>query len=175
VKVKMQTSTPGKRSSTGFTLIEFSVVLFLLGLLLWLVVPRLSAVVGPDRNTVFREIAAGSEEAFDTALFEKKEVRFVVDPSEGTYRFQIQGEGAPTAPPRNLSEGLAITGVRIENEDRPSDIVTEIRYLPGGKVPSFRIFFRESRGGGNPPEWTLRVNPYDGSVDVLEGNVTDDA
>lgn len=171
----MQTSTPGKRSSTGFTLIEFSVVLFLLGLLLWLVVPRLSAVVGPDRNTVFREIAAGSEAAFDTALFEKREVRLVVDPPEGTYRFQLQGEDAPTAPSRKLAEGLEITGVRIENEDRPPDIVTQIRYLPGGRIPAFRIFFRESGGGGTPPEWTLRVNTFDGSVEVLDGNVTDDA
>lgn len=171
----METSTPGTRSSPGFTLIEFSVVLFLLGLLLWLVIPRLSAVVGPDRSTVFREIAAGSEEAFDTALFEKQEVRLVVDPSAGTYQFQVQGEGAPTAAPRKLSEGLEITGVRIENEDRPPDIVTEIRYLPGGKVPAFRIFFRESGDGGSPPRWTLRGSPYDGSVDILEGNVADDA
>src|SRR3990172_6171405 len=74
-----------------------------------------------------------------------------------------------------LSEGLTITGVRVEGEDRPPDIVTEIRYLPGGKIPAFRIFFRESGGGANPPEWTLRVNPTDGSVDILEGNVTVDA
>ena len=57
----MPTSTPGTSNSPGFTLIEFSIVLFVLGLLAWLVIPRLSSVAEPDRNTVFREIAAGSD------------------------------------------------------------------------------------------------------------------
>ena len=171
----MRTSTPGKPNSAGFTLIELSVVLFVLGLMLWLVIPRLATVMGPDRNTVFREIAAGSEEAFDMALFEKQEVRFVIDPSAGTFRFQVAGESGPRQRPRSLAEGLTITGIRVDGEDRPPDIVTEILYLPGGKVPAFRIFFRDSGEGGAHPEWTLRVNPYDGSVDVLEGNVPVDA
>jgi prepilin-type N-terminal cleavage/methylation domain-containing protein len=171
----MRTSTPGTSSSPGFTLIELSIVLFVLGLILWLVVPRISSVAGPSRDTVFREIAAGSEAAFDTALFEKQEVRLVIDPTAGTYRFRnMEEQNAPPAT-RGLSEGLTITGVRIEGEDRPPDIVTEIRYLPGGKIPAFRIFFRESGGGTNPSEWTLRVNPTDGSVDILEGNITVDA
>ncbi len=163
------------RRRQGFTLIEFSVVLFVLGLMLWLVVPRLSSVMGPTRNSVFREIAAGSEAAFDTALFEKREIRLIIDPSAGTYRFQGAAEKSSGQVPHELSEDLAITGVRVEGEDRPLDIVTEIRYLPGGKVPAFRIFFRESGNDGPPPEWTLRASPYDGSVDILEGNVADDA
>jgi prepilin-type N-terminal cleavage/methylation domain-containing protein len=171
----MRISIPGNRNNPGFTLLELSVVLFVLGLLLWLVIPRISAVVGPTRDDVFREIAAGSEEAFDTSLFEKKEVRLVLDADAGTFRFDIPADGRPPTAPRSLPEGLAISGVRIENEDRPPDIVTEIRYLPGGRVPAFRIFLRESSGGGKDSEWTLRVNPYDGSVDVLEGTVTGDA
>jgi prepilin-type N-terminal cleavage/methylation domain-containing protein len=171
----MRISIPGTRRKPGFTLIEFSVVLFVLGLMLWLVIPRLSSVVGPTRNTVFREIAAGSEAAFDTALFEKREVRFIIDPSAGTYRFQGAEGGGARKEARKLSEDLSLTGVRVEGEDRALDNVIEIRYLPGGKVPAFRIFFRESGDGGNPPEWTLRASPYDGSVDILEGIVTDDA
>lgn len=169
----MPTSVPGTRSSPGFTLIEFSIVLFVLGLLAWLVVPRLSSFTEPDRNSVFREIVAGSEAAFDTALFEKREVRLIIDPAGGVYRFRLAADNGATGP-RTLPENLSITGIRIEGEDRPPDIVTEIRYLPGGKVPAFRIFFRETGEGGKPPEWTLRINPYDGSVDVLEGTVTGD-
>jgi hypothetical protein len=48
-------------------------------------------------------------------------------------------------------------------------MTTEIRYRPGGRVPSTRIFFRETRRGGGGPEWTLTINPFDGSVDVQEG------
>lgn len=171
----MRTSIPGKRNSPGFTLLELSVVLFVLGLMLWLVIPRISAVTGPNRAAVFREIAAGSEEAFDTSLFEKKEVRLVLDPGARTYRFHVPEDTGSPQPPRSLSEGLSISGIRIENEDRPPDVVTEIRYLPGGRVPAFRIFFLESSEGGQDAEWTLRGNPYDGSVDVLEGTVASDA
>src|SRR3990172_3895103 len=99
-KARMRISTPGTRSSPGFTLIELSIVLFVLGLLLWLVVPPISSAGGPSRDTVSRELAAGSEAAFDTALFEKREVRLVIDPSAGTYRFRIlEGQKAPPAPP----------------------------------------------------------------------------
>ncbi len=171
----MRTSTPGMKNNPGFTLIEFSVVLFVLGLMLWIVVPRVSSVTGPTRNAVFRQIAAGSEAAFDRALFEKQEIRLLIDPAAGTYRFEGAQKSGAQHPPEELAEDLSITGVRVEGEDRPPDVITEIRYLPGGRIPAFRIFFRESSQEETPSEWTLRVNPFDGSVDILEGIVTDDA
>lgn len=159
----------------GFTLIELSVVLFLLGLFLWLVAPRLSALGSPSRETVFREIAAGSEEAFDTALFEKKEVRLLIDPAAGTYRFRTAEESGDATPGKPFGETLSVTGIRVGGEDRPPDVATEIRYLPGGKVPDTRIFFRDGGAGGEPTLWTLHLHPVDGTVEVLEGTVTGDA
>lgn len=162
------------RNSSGFTLIELSVVLFLLGLFLWLVAPRLSELGTPSREAVFREISAGSEEAFDIALFEKKEVRLRIDPKAGTYGFRTAGENGGEASDKPFGETLSVTGIRVGGEDRPPEIVTEIRYLPGGKVPETRIFFRDGEDG-DPSRWTLHLNPVDGTVEVLEGTVTDDA
>jgi general secretion pathway protein H len=170
----MPTSTPGMRNRAGFTLIELSVVLFLLGLFLWLVAPRLSTLGSPSREAVFRDIAAGSEEAFDTSLFEKKEVRLRIDPAGGTYRFRIEGESSDTAPGKSFGDHLAVTGIRVGGEDRPPDIVTEIRYLPGGKVSDARIFLRDSGAAGEPTAWTLHLQPVDGTVDVLEGSIAGD-
>jgi len=171
----MPTSIRGMRSRLGFTLIELSVVLFLLGLFLWLVAPRLSALGSPGRETVFREIAAGSEEAFDIALFEKKEVRLLIDPTAGTYRFHVVSESSDPAPGKPFGENLTLTGIRVGGEDRPPDIITEIRYLPGGKVPESRFFFRDKGTAGEPTPWTLLLNPVDGTVEVLEGTITGDA
>ncbi len=180
----MRTSIPGKPNSArrgpgdaGFTLIELSVVLFVLGLILWLAAPRLAAMGEPDRGTVFRDISAESETSFDTALFEKREIRLVVDPKKGTYQFRpgTEEEGREYPPPKSLGSRLVFTGIRVENEDRPLDIVTEIRYLPGGRVPAYRLFFKDGGSEGAPSEWTLRVNPFDGSVDVLEGTILKDA
>jgi prepilin-type N-terminal cleavage/methylation domain-containing protein len=161
-------------NNRGFTLIELSVVLFVLGLILWLAAPRLSTVGEPGRSGVFRQLASGSEEAFDMALFEKKETRLVLDPAAGTYRFRLQG-GKIDAAPRQLGSRLTITGISIDGSERPLDIVTEIPYLPGGRVPAARIFFKDSGSEGETTEWTLKINPFDGSVDVLSGTVVKDA
>jgi prepilin-type N-terminal cleavage/methylation domain-containing protein len=159
----------------GFTLVELAVVLFVMGLVFWLTMPHLAEVGEPDRGTVFRRLAAGSEEAFDLSLFEKREARLILDPAAGTYRFSTaDGKKFPPAP-KPLGSRLSITGIRIENTDRPLDIATEIIYLPGGKVPAARIFFRDAAPGGDSTDWTLRINPFDGSVDVLEGTVVKDA
>ncbi|MCL5966270.1 MAG: type II secretion system GspH family protein [Deltaproteobacteria bacterium] len=162
------------RSNRGFTLIELAVVLFILGLMLWLVAPRLSAFVEPDRNAVFRELSAGSEAAFELALFEKKEVRLALDPVAGTYRFRVPGDTREPPPPRPLGKALRIAGIRVNGEDRPLDIPTEITYSPGGGLPDARIFIRDTGTEGKPTDWTLRISPVSGTIDVLEGTVQSD-
>jgi hypothetical protein len=64
-----------------------------------------------------------------------------------------------------------VTGILIDGVDRPLDIPTEIRYLPGGRVAAARIFLRDDGGGNIPSEWTLRLSPFDGTIRILEGTV----
>ena len=163
------------RSEGGFTLVELAVVFFIMGLVLWLAAPRLATVVEPDRSAVFRELSSSSEKAFDLSLFEKREVRLVLDPAGAAYRFQVMDNAVEPPPARALGDRLAITGIRIDDNDRPLDIVTEIRYLPGGRLPDARIFLRDSGAAGDPTDWTLRLSPVDGSLDVIEGRVLNDA
>jgi prepilin-type N-terminal cleavage/methylation domain-containing protein len=171
----MGTSIPGmpSRAPRGFTLVELAVVLFVLGLVLWVALPRLAHVGEPDRDTVFRALSAASEAAYDLALFEKRESRLVLRPADGTYEFLHPDRPAEESRAREFGSRLSVTGIRIEGEDRPLDIPTEIRYLPGGRVATARIFLRDD-GGGAPSQWTLRVSPFDGSMKVLEGTVVED-
>ena len=170
----MGTSTPGTRSSGGFTLVELAVVLFVLGLVLWVALPRLSRVGEPDRDAVFRALSAGSEAAYDLSLFEKRETRLVLRPSDGTFEFVHPDR--PDEEKRALEFGsrLSVTGILLEGQDRPLDLPTEIRYLPGGRVAPARIFFRDDGGAAPPSQWTLRLSPFDGSMKVLEGTVRED-
>jgi prepilin-type N-terminal cleavage/methylation domain-containing protein len=169
----MGTSTPGT-PSRGFTLVELAVVLFVLGLVLWVALPRLSHVGVPDRDTVFRALSAGSEAAYDLSLFEKRETRLVLHPTDGTYAFDHPDRPAEGKRSLEFGSRLSVTGILIEGVDRPLDIPTEIRYLPGGRVTSARIFFRDDGGGNAPSQWTLRLSPFDGSMKILEGTVRED-
>ena len=175
----MGTSTPGTPSRgpvppRGFTLVELAVVLFVLGLVLWVALPRLSHVGEPDRDTVFRALSAGSEAAYDLSLFEKRETRLVLRPADGTYEFVHPDRPAEERRALEFGSRLAVTGILIEGVDRPLDLPTEIRYLPGGRVTPARIFFRDDGGGPTPSQWTLRLSPFDGSITVLEGTVRQD-
>jgi prepilin-type N-terminal cleavage/methylation domain-containing protein len=170
----MRTSIRGMRSKGGFTLVELAVVLFVLGLVLWVALPRLSRVGEPDRDTVFRVLSADSEAAFDLSLFEKRETRLVLRPDAGTYEFQHPDRPAEEKRTVEFGSRLSVTGIVVEGVDRPLDIPTEIRYLPGGRVTSARIFFRDDGGGNLPSQWTLRLNPFDGSMKILEGTVRED-
>jgi len=161
-------------NSRGFTLVELSVVLFVLGLVLWTVAPRLSRIGEPGRDDVFRDLARASEEAFDISLFEKREARLVLAPAEGTYEFRVMDRPRAEGRTRELGRRLSVTGIRVEGEDRPLDIPTEIRYLPGGRVPAAWIYLQEEDDRGERSPWTLRIDPWDGSVKVLEGTVRDD-
>jgi len=158
----------------GFTLVELAVVLFVLGLVLWVALPRLAHVGEPDRDTVFRTLSAGSEAAYDLSLFEKRETRLVLHPTDGTYEFVHPDR--PAEGKRTLAFGsrLSVTGILIEGVDRPLDIPTEIRYLPGGRVAAARIFLRDEGGETPPSLWTLRLSPFDGSIRILEGTVRED-
>jgi len=170
----MGTSTPGTPSKGGFTLVELAVVLFVLGLVLWVALPRLSHVGEPDRDTVFRALSAGSEAAYDLSLFEKRETRLVLHPADGTYEFVRPDLPAEEKRPLQFGSRLSVTGILIEGVDRPLDIPTEIRYLPGGRVAAARIFLRDEGGGTLPSLWTLRLSPFDGSIRILEGTVRED-
>jgi prepilin-type N-terminal cleavage/methylation domain-containing protein len=162
------------RSKSGFTLVELAVVLFVLGLMLWVALPRLSRIGDPDRETVFRTLSGASEAAYDLSLFEKRETRLVLHPSAGTYEFLHPDRPAEERRTLEFGARLSVTGIRIDGEDRPLDIPTEIRYLPGGRVTSARIFFRDDGGRDTATQWTLRLSTFDGSMRILEGTVRED-
>ena len=176
----MPISIPGMRrnnaSSAGFTLVELSIVLLILGLILYTVAPRLSSMGGNSRGAAFRTFSANSEAAFDGALFEKKEWRLLIDPRSANYRFYSPGSGRdPAADSHDFGSGVAITGITIEGDDRALDAVSEIRYMPGGKMADALIRLRDTSNEGAPTDWTLHLDPVTGSVEVLEGNIQKNA
>ncbi len=167
---------PGNKSrSAGFTLVELSIVLFVLGLILWIVAPRLAGIGESRREAAFRSFSANSEAAFDGALFEKKEWRLLIDPRAASYRFISPGGNPEPSPALDFGSGVTVTGITVEGYARSMDAVTEIRYMPGGRMPDTLIHLRDASREGDPTDWTLHVDPTNGSVEVLEGNISKNA
>jgi general secretion pathway protein H len=163
------------RSASGFTLVELSIVLFVLGLVLWIVAPRLSAVGGVSRSAAFRTFSSNSEAAFDGALFEKKEWILLLDPKASSYRFIVPGGKREPGDPLDFGTGVTVTGLTVEGDERSLESIAEIRYLPGGKVAEAFIRLRDASRDGTASDWTLHLDPTSGSVDVLEGSFSKNA
>ena len=157
-----------RRDPAGFTLVELSIVLFVLGLVLWTVAPRLSRIGETGRDAAVRAFSAESEAAYDASLFEKKEVRLLVDPRSSSYRFLSPDNTAPPAG-ADFGSGVTVAGITVEGEEKPLDSEAVIRYMPGGRMGEVRILLRERSREGAPSDWTLRLDPTSGSVEVTEG------
>ena len=89
----MQISIPGKNNGNlAFTLIELSVVLFLISLILWTVLPKLSVLSGEDNGKFLRKMAARLELTMEEAIFTAKGGRIEINISEGLIE-SYTGEG----------------------------------------------------------------------------------
>jgi type II secretory pathway pseudopilin PulG len=154
------------RARVGFTLVELAAVLFVLGLFLALAAPRLSGFGTPSREAVVRSFALAVEGACDAALLTKTERRLVLDPAGGSWRF-VDPASPGGGEPREWSP-LVLDGIWVDGEERRRDVPTEVRFLPGGVVPPVRL---RLRGGASGEVTTLVLDPWSGTVEVLEGDV----
>jgi type II secretion system protein H len=167
----MGTSRPKTRSRGGFTLVELAAVLFVLGLVVALAAPRLSGFGTPSPDKVLRTFALDAEGAYDASLMTRRERRLVLDPSAGSWRF-LDPASPGDAPPAGDWAPLVLDGIVLDGEERPLDRPTEVPFLPGGNVPPLSIRLRGEEGSSAAGRvWTLVLDPWSGTVDILEGDL----
>ncbi len=125
-------------SSNGFTLLEVILVLFLLGGLLSLVIPRMS--LGDNLSSTARKWAGTLKSMQEMSTTMQKPVRLYVDMEQGTYWPVIlhgNEEKRPLDPiwatPRTLPETVRFTDFQIAGTRRDSGRV-EIVFYPNGRI-----------------------------------------
>lgn len=140
----------------GFTLIELTVVLVIMGLALALVVSR-GVPVSPatEARAAAREIAGALRAARATALMTNRSQSFSLDLANHSYRW---GEGAPAALPADLALGLLTSRDQVV-----ADGLGSIRFDPDGGASGGRITIA---GGGRI--WWVGVDWISGRVSVEE-------
>lgn len=129
---------PAVISSHGFTLLEIILVLFLLGGLLSLVIPRMS--IGDNLSSTTRKWAGTLKSMQEMSATMQKPVRLYVDMERGTYWPVIlhgNEEKPPLDPiwatPRTLPEPVRFTDFQIAGKRQDSGRV-DILFYPNGRI-----------------------------------------
>ena len=168
----MPTSIAGNwNKESGFTLIELTIVVLLLGLFSLLVVPRLPGVGEDGLKSSTRRIAGTVKYFFNEAALSGRPHRLEYNLDEGTFRVRrIEVDGEVVELSGTGKEQRLKGRVRFKDIDIPGrgsfsqgEVVTEIH--PVGWMEETVVHLEEEDGR----TLTLRIMPYTGTTEVFDG------
>ncbi len=133
-----QHPAPVPLSSAGFTLLEIIMVMFLLGGVLVLVVPRI--VVGEDLGSTGRTLIGVLRSLQTLAITGQKPVRLYLDLDQGTYWAMVLEGKEEKLPldgywlkPRTLPERVKFVDVSVGQNKRLSGRI-DLLFFPNGRI-----------------------------------------
>jgi type II secretory pathway pseudopilin PulG len=157
---KTDTVIPGCKNGRdyGFTLIELSVIVFILMMITAVALPGLSGTIRIlSLKTAAREIGSTCRLARSLAVTSKNEHKVIIDPEKGIFRIEGPGAEKEYSGTRKIPKGLGIkTDCREEDdyEDRTTGEDEEGRlvfvFFPGGFTSGGCFTIYNSRNPGSP-------------------------
>lgn len=172
VKGEMPTSKVGAWNR-GYTLIELSIILILLGVILLFALPKLDSIGDVRLRSTARKLAATIQSLFDESILKRAPYQLVFDIGERTYSIVETGVNPES------SEVIETTKRQVNLPDKTyiKDIVTPI----DGKITEGKIVIRFYPDGfadknvihlsNGKKDYTLVTTPLSGKVKILEGYV----
>ena len=160
--------------SKGFTLIELTVVIVILGVMLTLIIPRLADLGEANLKRSARHLTGMIRFLRDEAQAKKNVYRLRFDIPAGHYWAEVRIETPEHAlefirwesamgTVADLSGSTSFRDVRVNSHpDEPY-----IEFAPNGWVESAFIHLRD----GSERDFTLRVKPLTGDTELLDGYV----
>lgn len=166
----MPTSTAGTSNNAGFTLIELTIVVALLGLFTLISLPLLSNFGESELERAARRLAAVTRNLFNEAALTGKEHRLVFDRPAASYRALVrETSGELVAAGRSEREHLP-AGVRIDAIMQPgqgasggSEVIARI--YPVGWMQETVLHLNDAAG----ERMTIRLLPFTGTTEVYAG------
>ncbi|MBI5746862.1 MAG: prepilin-type N-terminal cleavage/methylation domain-containing protein [Nitrospirae bacterium] len=163
-----------RHRSSGYTLIELSVVLLILGLILSIFLPRLTGIAGGDLKTTSRKIIGIIQYTYDEAIGRRQVHRLNYDIREGLLWVTIMkedGEFVEADPnlfqkiflPRNV----LFKDVKTLHSGTVTDGKTFTQFFPAGRVEKTTLHLVSNKN----EETTLVINPLTGRVKVYDGYI----
>ena len=134
--------------SAGFTLIEMILVMFLLGGVLVLVVPRIT--VGEDLTSTGRKFIGVLRSLQTMAVVGQKPVKLYLDLDQGTYWVMIVEGKEEKIPlddlwrfPRSLPETIKFTDISVGQTKRMSGRI-DLSFSPNGRIDPLTVHFGDT-------------------------------
>ncbi|HEY6009863.1 MAG TPA: prepilin-type N-terminal cleavage/methylation domain-containing protein [Nitrospirota bacterium] len=158
----------------GFTLIELTIVIVVLGIMLALIIPRLGELGEANLKRSSRHLTGMMRFLRDDAAAKKKVYRLRFDVTEGRYwAEELIRLGEKVGEFKRASSEIATEGTLsgqttfrdVKVASHPDEPV--IQFTPDGWVESAMIHLRD----GDNRDFTLRVKPLTGDTELLEGYI----
>ncbi len=168
----MLTSKAGTFNKRGFTLVELSMVLFIISLFALFSLPRLTSFFSTEKlqNDAGR-LADYIEHLRDEAVFSKRHLLLVCNIEEGRFRV-VSADRADTEEieevmmrPFIMEEAIKIVDIDKRGSGKRSDGEARINFYPGGRAETAFIHLKDSDGQA----LTLEISPLSRTVTIHEG------
>lgn len=169
-------------TSPGFTLLELTVVLFIIGLLLTMIVPHLGDVGGARLDATAKRMAAVVRYLAGEAALQNRPYRLNYDLDKHTYWIttltptqdgaEFQEDQSPLSRPVQLPQTITFADVQVPGVGRMSTGRVYTHFFPQGYTDPTLIHLRDQRSRVITvfiPPLTGEARIYDGYVDKLVG------
>lgn len=183
----MPTSTPARSSegptlardgSSGFTLIELSVVLLILGIAASFLAPRLRDPEGMALTSSAARLATTARYLYDEAAYQRVPMRLNLDLDRQMYFVTVLGGDpdhpefvparSPLAKPMALPDTVAFRDVVLPAVGTVTEGTVFAQFSPDGWADPLVIHLR-SRAGADA---TMAIEPLTGRTRIAEGYIT---
>src|SRR3989304_837113 len=153
----------------GYTLIELSLIILLIGVILVFVLPKLDNIGDTKLRTTARQLAGKIQSLYDESVLKKKPYQIIFDISNRTYTFsQIRDEEtsilSDSGQETSLSDKVYIKDIVMETEGKITEGKVAIRFYPDGYVEKKTIHLSDGK-----KDYTLATAPLTCKVKISEG------
>ena len=167
----MRTLKAGRSTRKGFTFIEITMVLFIMGLFLALSVPRLISFVSSGKlASGVSKLSIYIEHIRDLSMYRQEVLVLHCNIDTGQFWVtRIDGKVSDESllRPFTFPESVKIVEIVLSNEKKVIDGEAEMFFYPGGKADPFLIHLR----GEEEEEITLEISYLSRNVKQHEGYV----